>query len=399
MKNLFVCLGFPPPLEGGSHVHIYNLATNLPSQEVVVYSNSKPDHKEHDARLPFPVVRSSTFWLRSPRPTRWGKLRMVIEWLRTVPTLVRRERVDIIQAGDLQFAGSVSRVLHRRLATPYIVYSYAEELSFAARLGGYRGVYARAAVKSVVRHAAGIVVVSDFTIDLLERFGADRRKTCKIIPPAYPAPLVDPDRCAQVAAKYGIDPGANIILCLARLTNRKGQDRLVQSFPAILERVPDAQLVIAGRGPRLEHVQALANDLRLGKRIVIAGFVPTEEVPALYDLCTVFAMPQRELPDGDTEGCPTVFLEAGAHGKPVVGGKAGGVRDAILEGETGLIVDGDQPQEIAQAITRLLIDRDLAARLGERGRRRVVEELTPRQAGTRLREFTAKVLGRSRSPA
>ena len=94
----------------------------------------------------------------------------------------------------------------------------------------------------------------------------------------------------------------------------------------------------------------------------------------LLAACEMLVMPSRAiLRRGDTEGFGMVFLEAGACGKPVVGGDSGGIRDAVVDGETGLLVDPEDPAEVGAAICRLLSDRELAARLGERGRQRVLE--------------------------
>ena len=125
---------------------------------------------------------------------------------------------------------------------------------------------------------------------------------------------------------------------------------------------------------------------------MFAGFVLDTEKAAFFDLCDVFAMPHRQLADADTEGCPTVFLEAGAHGKPVVGGRAGGVSDAILDAQTGFIVDGERPEQIAKALVSILTDRALAVRLGARGRQRVLEDLSPEKGAQVLMDYSQAVL-------
>jgi phosphatidylinositol alpha-1,6-mannosyltransferase len=101
-------------------------------------------------------------------------------------------------------------------------------------------------------------------------------------------------------------------------------------------------------------------------------------------------MPHRELPNGDTEGCPTVFLEAAVFGKPSVGGNAGGVGDAIIDGETGLVVDGHDQEVVASAVARLLLDSGLAGRMGEAGLKRV-RGMSPARNAQAVREFIAGI--------
>jgi phosphatidylinositol alpha-1,6-mannosyltransferase len=111
----------------------------------------------------------------------------------------------------------------------------------------------------------------------------------------------------------------------------------------------------------------LAAELGLGGCVVFAGAAADDEVARYYRTADVYAMPNREMASGDTEGFGLVFLEAGACGKPVVGGRAGGVPDAVIEGETGYLVDGRSSAEVAAACARLLADGELAARLGANG--------------------------------
>jgi len=115
----------------------------------------------------------------------------------------------------------------------------------------------------------------------------------------------------------------------------------------------------------------------------------------VYALCDVFIMASREQLDlCDLEGFGMVFLEANACGKAVIGGRSGGIADAVLDGETGLLVDPHAPEAIAVAVDRLLSDPALAARMGAQGRARILRELTwdrvADQVEATLRELTAR---------
>jgi phosphatidylinositol alpha-1,6-mannosyltransferase len=113
--------------------------------------------------------------------------------------------------------------------------------------------------------------------------------------------------------------------------------------------------------------------------------VPDEDLPDLYAISDVFVMPSREiLEENDVEGFGVVFLEANACGKPTIGGQSGGVQDAVVDGITGLLVDPNNPEELANALARLLTDHELAKRLGEQGRLRVVHEFNWAKVGDRV---------------
>lgn len=389
MKHVFLAGIYPPPLEGGSVVYYHNLISHFPPADVLVITNARPGHERFDRTQAYRIWRS---WIEARDFRKLGKLRVLAEWfLRFFPRLMD-EQVDLVHAGD-PFLCGILAWLHKRLkGCPYVVYVFAEELTgmiharrrFAARLT-WR-VFQR-----VLRDADGIVGVSDYTLSLLPSFGVDLAKAVKIVPMVIPSPPVPKHEVDSLRSRYGLESTARVVLTVGRLVARKGQDNLIRAFARVLRSVPSSRLVIAGRGPDEKKLKTLVSELGLEASVVLAGFVPEAEMPALFELCEVFAMPHRELP-GDTEGCPTVFLEANAHGKPTVGGRAGGVRDAIIDGETGILVDGENPGEIASALLRLLEDRDLASRLGERGRRRVLEECTPEKGAEELLAYSRSII-------
>ncbi len=274
---------------------------------------------------------------------------------------------------------------------------YAEELTcqiqrrsgLGSRLRGWM-------FKSVLGSADGVIGVSDFTLSLLPAFGVESHNAIKIVPMVEETPVVAPQCLEDTRKRLGLKEEDRLILTAGRQIRRKGHDQILRALSTVLKGVPTARLVIAGRGPEEEALKSLASSLGVEHRVIFTGFVPEECMPVLYDLSELFVMPHRRLEDGDTEGCPTVFLEANAHGKPTIGGREGGVGDAIKNGVTGLIVDGEDAQALASAILRLLKDPKEAKRMGENGQRRVHEELSPKTGAARLSAFCANVLSRGR---
>jgi phosphatidylinositol alpha-1,6-mannosyltransferase len=163
-----------------------------------------------------------------------------------------------------------------------------------------------------------------------------------------------------------------LVVCVSRLVPRKGQDVLIRSMGSIRARVPEATLLIVGGGPYEAKLRAMASAAPAGS-VLFAGEVSEHDLPGYYAVGDVFAMPCRTRAAGlEVEGWGNVFIEAAACARPVVVGDSGGAPEALIDGETGLCVDGRRVDAVADAVTTLLADPGLARKMGEAGRARVV---------------------------
>jgi phosphatidylinositol alpha-1,6-mannosyltransferase len=168
---------------------------------------------------------------------------------------------------------------------------------------------------------------------------------------------------------------------------------VIRALPRVLRTIPDTTYLIVGDGPCRRDLEKQARELGVAERVVFAGQVCDAELPDYYALSDVFIMASREQAEDCTvEGFGIVYLEANACGKPVIGGRSGGVPDAVQDGETGLLVDPHSPEEVARALMNLLTDRTRAARMGKVGRARVVQEFS----WSRMAEQIYQVLCSSR---
>jgi phosphatidyl-myo-inositol dimannoside synthase len=216
--------------------------------------------------------------------------------------------------------------------------------------------------------------VSDFTASrirgLLERKGYDvprmERLRARVDVERF-RPDVD---TTAVRRKLEIGPDRRVVLCFGRLVARKGIHRLIRAMPDVSGRVPEAVLVVAGTGPQERRLRRLA--LRTGTRVVFAGRVAPQDAPGVYAMADVFALPVGDRWFGlDVEGLGMVLLEAAACGVPCVTGRSGGTPEAVIDGETGFVVDAHDGDELAGAIARLLEDPDTARKMGAEGRAHV----------------------------
>ena len=162
---------------------------------------------------------------------------------------------------------------------------------------------------------------------------------------------------------------ATDVVFVGRLEEKKGCEYLVRAMASVQQRRPDTSLVIAGDGSQRSRLESLAQELRVGARFL--GGISSDEVRRLLPGASVFCAPSMRARNGDDEGLGMVFLEAQASAVPVVSFRSGGVSEAVIEGETGLLAaPGDVPA-LAEAILRLLGDAPLRRRMGQAGRAHV----------------------------
>jgi phosphatidylinositol alpha-1,6-mannosyltransferase len=216
--------------------------------------------------------------------------------------------------------------------------------------------FMRALQRRSLQRAAMNIAVSRYTADLI----APMSDRVTLLPN-----FIDHERFRvsgmreELRRKFGCH-GKTVLLTVARLEKRKGIDQALRALALLNERGmigEDWHYLIGGRGPELEPLRRLAEELRITRLTKFLGFIPDADLPALYEAADVFLQPNRDI-DGDTEGFGVVFLEAAACGLPVIGGIAGGTADAIDDGRNGLRVDGESVSQIADAIALLMGNRE-----------------------------------------
>jgi phosphatidylinositol alpha-1,6-mannosyltransferase len=175
-----------------------------------------------------------------------------------------------------------------------------------------------------------------------------------------------------------------MILSVGRLVARKGFDLAIRAVAELRAECPGLQYLIAGDGPERSALEQLVREHDLIGRVHFLGHVDEATKWSAYDLCDVFVMPNRVLGGANWEGFGIVFLEAALSGRPSVGGRTGGVSDAIIHDVTGLLVDPESPSELTGALRRLLQEPELRERLGRAGFERARTQFTPGAAAESL---------------
>jgi phosphatidylinositol alpha-1,6-mannosyltransferase len=221
-----------------------------------------------------------------------------------------------------------------------------------------------------------VVVLGSFGAGLVQEWGVERGRIVSDIPFG-----------AEVRARVG-PPQGTTLLSVSRLVPRKGIDTVLRA----LARLPEGVTYrVVGTGPDEARLRHLAHDVGVAQRVAFLGRLSDADLAEEYRRCAVFVLPSRRTADGELEGLGLVFLEAAAWGRPVIAGRSGGEIDAVVDGETGVLVDGESVDQVARAIQGLLDDPETLRRLGENGRRRVETSHNWHTAAARLDELLQRL--------
>jgi len=352
-RTLLVTNDFPPR-PGGIQLFVHKLAVRQPADSLEVYASTWRGDAQFDAEQPFEVVREST-----------GVLLPTPRIARRAAELARAHDCDTVWFGAAAPLGLLADGLRRRAGVERaIAQTHGHEVGWAALPG------ARAMLKRIGKGVAVATYLSEYQRVRLAPVLPNLERLTPGVDTETFHPCVDGQ---EVRKRYGLSDRP-VVVCVSRLVPRKGQDALIRALPAIRRRVPGAALLIVSGGPDRKRLHRLAASAGVAEHVVFTGSVPWGDLPAHYAAGDVYAMPCRTRRRGlDVEGLGIVYLEASATGLPVLAGDSGGAPDAVQEGETGYVVDGRDVAAIADRLTRLLQDRDLAARMGAAGRAWVEE--------------------------
>jgi phosphatidylinositol alpha-1,6-mannosyltransferase len=378
MKCLLITSIFPP-IHGGSAVVYENIARFNPPASIHIlapwrnYQDGEilEGWKELDKKARYPVhrvelIRPPMIKTHSILHSLWifltFDLKIRFNVFRKVVHLVRRENINIICIGELETASWIGVLAKRWLGCKVINYIHGEEITSDTP---YR--FFKNRRQHYLRNADAIVAVSEFTQQaLIEQMQIDPKKIELIMNGVNLNIFRVKPKEQQLIDRYQLN-GKKIILSVGRLVPRKGFDHTIKALPAILEKCPEAMYLLVGTGEYRDELERLAKEYGVTNHVIFAGRVSEEELTDHYNLCDIFVMPNRELANHDTEGFGLVFLEANACGKAVVGGRAGGAVEAVRDGQNGLLVHGENIDEIAKAITKLLTDKEYREKIERQG--------------------------------
>ena len=360
VTTLFITNDFGPRA-GGIETFVHGLIERLPRGSVIVYTSAQPDSDKFDAKwlseFGVEVVRDrSKILLPTPGV------------IKACQKLVKSRKLTRVAFGAAAPLGIMARSMRSAGAEKIVALTHGHEVWWA-KVPPFSF-----AINFMSKNIDAITYLGDYTRGEISK-AISKNDVSKLV---QIAPGIDVDHfvptdSSELRAQLGLADKA-VIISVGRLVHRKGQDKLISALPAIRAAVPNVHLVLVGVGPHQKYLENLVAKLNISNCVTFIGRINYSELPKYICVGDIFAMPSRSRFFGlEVEGLGIVYLEASACGLPVVGGKSGGAPDAVLVGETGVVVDGTNSSEIAEACIDLLNNPELCALMGATGRTWIIE--------------------------
>jgi phosphatidylinositol alpha-1,6-mannosyltransferase len=376
MTRVLIVTNDYPPRRGGIQSFVHALAQRLPADGVVVYAPAWPGAAEFDAAQPFPVIRHP------------GSLMLPVPSVAARScALLAEHDCDRVLFGAAAPLGLLAPRLRAAGAQRIVGLTHGHEAGWAALPG------ARSLLRKIGDEVDVLTYLAEYFRIRLARAlsGEAADRMVRLAPGVDPAEFHRGSGGARIRAELGIAPGRPVVVCVSRMVPRKGQDTLLSAWPEVRAQAPgDPLLMLVGDGPYQYRLEALSQRLGVADSVLFTGPVSWDDLPACYDAANIFAMPCRTRRGGlDVEGLGIVYLEAAATGLPVIAGDSGGAPDAVLDGETGYVVPGNDANAVADRLIQLLCDPAGAAAMGEKGRAFIDREWTWDLVAERLKALLA----------
>jgi phosphatidylinositol alpha-1,6-mannosyltransferase len=354
-RHCFVTQDYGPDLGGIARRNV-ELCRRLPGG-VVVSTVAHAGADAFDAGEAYRVVRQP-FRLRDAK-----RFVNQVRWARTLPA------GQVLHVGNVRPAGYPVWWAHRRRGVPYIMYVYGMDLLKERRKLGGPNPLKRYTARRLFADAAGVVAISAWSaalvVDVMRGAGVRDLPPVATIDLGTDPVFFHPSRdTGALRQRYGLGD-APLMVTVARLVPHKGQDVAIQALATLGAEV---RYLIVGAGPDEGRLRALAASCGVGHRVIFAGALSDAEMAEAYATATVYVGLSRREGDVEVEGFGISFVEAGASGTPSVAGDSGGVRAAVRDGETGLIVPPTDAGRAAAAIAQVIGDDGRRASLGAAAR-------------------------------
>lgn len=390
MKNLFVTQDYGPDLGGMArrHVELCRRFGDGGDTEMSVSTVASPNAPAFDAHEGYRIHRQPFTFDRANRFTnqiRWGR------WL----TSAGAPRYDVLHCGNIRPVGYAVQWARRRRRVPYLLYVNGGDLLRERRKA--ENPLKRLVSRRIFGGAAGIVAISQWsatlTADVMREVGVGE------MPPIATINLgTDPDRfhptrdTGALRRRWGVGDSP-LLLTVARLVPHKGQDIVIEALSMLAHDFPDLRYIVVGDGHDERRLRTLAREAGVAERVAFVGAMHDDELPEAYATSTIYVGVSRVDKEVNAEGFGISFVEAGASGIPSVAGDSGGVRAAVRDGETGIVVPPTDAVAVSGAIRSLLANDLFRQKMGRAARLAVETHYNWDRVARDTREFTEQVTG------
>jgi len=316
-----------------------------------------------------------------------------LQWSRWL--VMNADSVDVIHCGNIRPAGYATMWANSRLGIPYIVYVNGGDLLRELEKTVKSSLKKRTAHR-IFGKASGVAATSEWVADLARQV-MDQIGIRKPPPVAALGLGTDPEtfsasRDSGKLRERWNAPDNPILITVARLVPHKGQDTIIRALPKVASQFPDVRYAIIGEGVDQTRLNGLANNLGVEGNVIFAGALSDTDLPEAYATSTIYVGASRIDRAINAEGYGISFLEASSSGLPVVAGDSGGVRSAVRDGETGIVIDPVDSDKWADTILSLLHDDSRREELGRAGRAAVESYYNWDRVARDTRDFTLSVI-------
>ena len=350
------------PRAGGIETFVIGLIERLPFGSVIVYTSAQESSAPYDLKwlqdFGVEVVRDKSKILLPTPGVAY-----------CVNALVRERKITTVFFGAAAPLGLLSRGLRRAGVKEIVALTHGHEVWWSKVFPF------TLAMKSISRQVNTLTYLGEFTRNAISKSVTKIAAQSMVkIAPGIDTDHFSPQDARELRNELGLTE-KKVIVSVGRLVHRKGQDVLIEAMPAIIRDVPEAHILMIGEGPYRSYLENRVKALEIQERVTFIGRIQYADLPRYICAGDLFVMPSRSRLAGlEVEGLGIVYLEASACGLPVIAGDSGGAPDAVIEGQTGLVVDGTSKSEVAAAVVELLLDPDRSRAMGVRGRQWIIQE-------------------------
>lgn len=324
----------------------------LPAGVRVIYGEVMPRFMDSGRSLP--IEGRTHRLLRRGLIEVLGRDSRYLEWM-AVASLLRKTRPQVVLA-EYGLTGVAVMKACKKTGIPLVVHFHGYDAYMNHVLESYRSAY-----KELFEYAGAVIAVSEDMMQQLASLGADRDRL-HLNPYGVDMEQFTPTDPSAAAPWY---------IAAGRFVDKKAPHLTLMAFHRVAQEVPGARLIMLGDGPLRDACYQLAKSLRMLSSVEFRGAVSHQQVVDAMKVSRAFVQHSLRPSNGDSEGTPVAVLEAGASGLPVVATRHAGIKDAVVENETGFLVDECDVDRMADKMMLLARDPDLARKMGEAGRERV----------------------------
>jgi phosphatidylinositol alpha-1,6-mannosyltransferase len=404
IRHLFITQDYPPMGGGMARRHV-ELCRRLAPDGVTV-STVAPDAGEEQAAAAFDAAEPYEI-VRQPFPFRGAKTvfnqarwaRWLVPRCAARPATTAPPAADIVHCGNIRPAGYPVWWAHHVTGVPYLVYVYGGDLLREQRKLRVSALK-RWTARRIFEDSACVVAISDWSAtlaaDVMRLAGVGRPPRILTNALGTDPAFFHPGRgTGAVRARFAVGD-APLMLTVARLVPHKGIDIALRAMAALTPEWPGLRYLVAGRGEDGPRLAALAEELRLTDRVIFAGTLSDAEIAEAYASATLYIGLSRVDAAINAEGFGIAFVEAASSGTPSVAGDSGGVRSAVADGRTGLVVGPTDVAAVTGAIRSLLSDPSRRQAMGAAGRAAALSHFNWDRVADEVRAFAAEAVSTRR---